>query len=262
MADTTASLQQRLQVLLDAIYDESERQLTQQGDETSLDRLDYGSMAALIESHTPSPAEDGRTAFMNALAEGLCDLAYERCVEAARRTELTVKPGQTTVKKKGGRGTYYNPPTVIKDVAGVTKKQCMSTDFYSGTLEALVATGLATVDMFPGQPGRGGGDASYRPIGADRVDGSWFKVPGYMSIHRYPDNKFQVRLTVSRDEQERRQAAESARAREERAVWQLQREQEANAARRPVQPPAAPPNLRPQRLRPGHLRVAWSAPTT
>ena len=29
-----------------------------------------------------------------------------------------------------------------------------------------------------------------------------------------------------------------------------------------VQPPAAPPNLRPQRLRPGHLRVAWSAPTT
>ena len=152
------------------------------------------------------------------------------------------------------RGTYYNPPTVIKDVAGVTKKQCMSTDFYSGTLEALVATGLATVDMFPGQPGRGGGDASYRPIGADRVDGSWFKVPGYMSIHRYLDNKFQVRFTVSRDEQERRAAAKRAGKKDER--------EEGKWRPSPPVANATAAKLNPQRLRPSHLRVAWSAPTT
>jgi len=158
-------------------------------------------------------------------------------------------PSEMSAVKKT-RGTYYNPPTEIADVPGVTKKQCPLNDFYSGTLEALVATGLATVDMFPGQPGRGVGGATYRPVGAVRGDG-WHTVPGYLSIHRYLDNKFQVRLTVSRDEQERRAAAE----RDEVEARREARRCEGYAARQ--SPPAVVAHAAP---RPGHLHIAWSAP--
>ncbi len=51
------------------------------------------------------------------------------------------------VKKE--RGTYYKPPTAIKDVPGVRKTSDHLCDFYSGTIEALAATGIASTDMFP-----------------------------------------------------------------------------------------------------------------
>lgn len=107
------------------------------------------------------------------------------------------------------KGNYYNPPGPINDVPGiVTKKGEWECDFYSGTAEALVAAGLLTGDLFPGQPGRNTTSQAYRPAGVKRQHNNqgWHHVPGYMTVTRTASGKFQIRLTVSQEEQARRQA--------------------------------------------------------
>ena len=109
------------------------------------------------------------------------------------------------------RGNYYNAPTAIKDVSGVAKKKgdyYEWSDLYSGTAEALIAAGLLPADLFPGQPGRNITAQAYRPVGVERQHNKqgWHRVPGYMNVARTASGKFQIRLTVSREEQERREA--------------------------------------------------------
>ena len=94
---------------------------------------------------------------------------------------------------------------------GIVVSQARSADCYSGAARDLVASGLATLDMFPGQPGRPLTSARYRPLGVERGNESWFYAPGYMTIRRKLDGMFHISLTVSREEGERRRGREAAR---------------------------------------------------
>jgi hypothetical protein len=70
----------------------------------------------------------------------------------------------------GGRARYYSP-SPIQIVSGVVRDDSYTNspfDFFIGTMEALVASGLAEVSMFPGQPGVGITRCTYNPEGACR----------------------------------------------------------------------------------------------
>jgi len=121
------------------------------------------------------------------------------------------------------RGRHYSPREICLAL-GVTKTEYKNHQTgYVGTMQALVASGLATEDMFPGQPGQPLTRVSYRALGAqeciDRCpwgSGSW-TVPGYVTIHRRLDGTFRIDLTVSYEEQAQRNAAnERGREREGR----------------------------------------------
>ena len=121
-----------------------------------------------------------------------------------------------TKKARGPRGNYYTPPTAIKDVLGLTaKKGEYSDDFYSGSAEAIVAAGLLSMDLLPGQPGRNAASVAYRPVGGARMnDEHWHEVPGYLHVSRGGSGRFQVLLTLSREERARRAALREERARD------------------------------------------------
>ncbi len=171
---------------------------------------------------------------------------------------------------------FYEPAAVIREVPGVTKNINSRTkreddinlwkDHFDGPLEALVAAGLATADMFPGQPGRGTCSVNYQPAGRSRGAG----VMGYMQIARKLDGTFRIWLNVSHEEHERRKERRKERERQEvmspaeqPQFIALDRARAAMAAAHYVAhgvlPSWAPRNERP---RPPHLRLVWSAPTS
>jgi hypothetical protein len=175
---------------------------------------------------------------------------------------------------RGRRGNWYTPAADIAAVPGLKHtigKGCH--DVYEGSAEAIVASGLATLDMLPGQPGRAAVAVSYRPIGVENEGPNcWFKVPGYITIQRSVRGHLTARLTVSREEQETRERARQAR-------WESDREpQEPQAERRDWLATALDiyfglsadqrrefdrrvRSAVPQRPRAAtHLRLAWSAP--
>lgn len=110
------------------------------------------------------------------------------------------------MSERGQPGNYYTAPINIKSVPNlVTKTDEARCDVYSGSAEAMIAAGLLSADMFPGQPGRNVASQAYRPSGVERIKGeTWTRVPGYLFVARAPSGKFQIRLTVSREEQARR----------------------------------------------------------
>lgn len=111
------------------------------------------------------------------------------------------------------RDRYYDAPTVIKDVPGVTRKVRDDwSDEYRGTAEALAAAGLLPVDRFPGAPGQNQVSAALRPRGAVLAKGDyWNWTPGYMRVVRQVDGTFVIRLMVSASETDRRCRATEAR---------------------------------------------------
>lgn len=116
-----------------------------------------------------------------------------------------------------GQRHFYDPPTTIREVPGVVKR-CGDdeSDTYTGSAEALATTGLLSVHMLPGQPGRAATMATYRA----RVElpgvRAWL-TPGHMTINRTTAGLFRVRLIVSIEEQDRRRAASTAAKREREA---------------------------------------------
>jgi hypothetical protein len=64
----------------------------------------------------------------------------------------------TTTARAGRRGRYYTPPAHIRPGPGVTKTETGSCDLYSGTAEALIDSGVITMDMLPGQPSDAGAE--------------------------------------------------------------------------------------------------------
>lgn len=103
------------------------------------------------------------------------------------------------------RGHYYTPATVIKLVAGVVKQECPNSNVYTGTADALVASGLVALDLLPGQPGRPTTTINLRPSGVKREQGEcWHQLRGYTQIYRKLNSEFRIVVRVSRDEQERR----------------------------------------------------------
>lgn len=104
---------------------------------------------------------------------------------------------------------YYNPRTLDLTVPGIrrsTRAKWDWKDYWTGSMESLVAAGFATPDMFPGQPGRPVASVSFRPIAENtNRDLGAHLVPGYMIIKRLLNGGFSVELTVSREEQSRRE---------------------------------------------------------
>lgn len=118
----------------------------------------------------------------------------------------------------------YTPPAAINVVEGVLVNGgdgpagLEPVDHYYGTMEQLVASGLASADMFPGQPGRPTTKVAYRPAGAIRGAGQpWHTVAGYMTIQRHVSGVFTISVTVAEAEQ-RRRAQERDRRTQPRAL--------------------------------------------
>ena len=149
-------------------------------------------------------------------------------------TKTVVQPAGTAPKRgPGKRGNYYDPPKAIKTVPGVELKRGERSDFYTGTADALIASGLVTMDMLPGQPGRGISNIAYRPRGQTPVGGAgWSFVPGYMTIYRSVSGVFRVALVVSREERARREADREGKRLVQRVEFAAAHQDEREAAQR------------------------------
>jgi len=118
-----------------------------------------------------------------------------------------------------GKRQYYTPAAAILDVPGVSKEVGdWVFDCYVGSAQALVQAGLASLDMFPGQPGRPLTSATYAPSGCDLT--KYRHTPGYLTIFRRADGNFRIQLTVSAEEQARRAAAGKEKEAREREAYQ------------------------------------------
>ena len=109
------------------------------------------------------------------------------------------------------RGNYYDPPTHIKDVPGVTRRaiETIETylDEYSGTAEALAEAGLLSLAQFPGMPGQNSVSAELRPRG---IEWKGRGTPGHMRVCRQLSGQYRILLTVSADAQARRRGKKEA----------------------------------------------------
>ena len=110
------------------------------------------------------------------------------------------------------RGRYYEPPTAIRLVDGVTRVPiCTQRDEYSGTAEALAAAGLLPLDRFPGMPGQNVVSVALRPFGVGQSCTQ--NAPGRMWVCRRMNGTYRVQLVVAQEEQDRREAEVEARKR-------------------------------------------------
>lgn len=170
-------------------------------------------------------AEAGATELVDQLRSIVDEL--ERRLTAAARAYLPqpLTPPAPAGPNPGGRGRYYTPSPAIREVEGVTKNSSgVWQDTYVGTLEGLVAAGIATAEMFPGQPGNGRSRTTWRVEGTRPTKGEpCSSVPGYLEIHRTVAGDFRAYLTVSREERARREQLQ----REERAASEDRRRQAA-----------------------------------
>ena len=157
----------------------------------------------------------------------------------------------------------YYTPRPLRIVPGVRKRTFLHhQDGYQGTQDALIAAGLATADMFPGQPGMPRTMVSYQPEG--RVPrapkcgtrAGRYLIPGYIVILRKLDGLFEVLLTVSYEEQDRRVARIELEGRAELARHYL-----GTATKAPAEPcrPACAPRPTDPRL-PAGWRVIVGSP--
>jgi len=105
---------------------------------------------------------------------------------------------------------FYLPPSNIGESAHVRHVPDGRSDFYSGAKDDLVAIGLLPSSLFPGEPGMPSGSVRLWPHGAPRNKGG-YDMPGRMTVHRTASGKFQIRLSVSLEERERRERAQEAK---------------------------------------------------
>ena len=154
------------------------------------------------------------------------------------------------------RANFHHAPTTMRAVPGVTTWQTSSADCYGGPAAGLVAAGLATADMFPGQPGRPRMSIRYRPLGVDKpLKGSWYWTPGFMSITRRPhQDYFVISLRPGYEEVEMRTRR---RENDERKAWLDRFEQNLIRDRRQL---IEEKRVGVQSKHRTHLRLAWSAP--
>jgi hypothetical protein len=168
------------------------------------------------------------------------------------------------VKSSNRQGRYYTPAARIDQIAGVERTQLSGDcpyrcgDLYVGTAEDLERCGLVPRYCFPAHPSC---MATWRPNGVKREDGeSWHEVPGYMEVKRHPSGIYRVRLTVSRDEQARRQFAWKECERAKRAEWEAENEKSCPWWR-PKSQQQTEPALPEKPAGRGHLQLVWSAPS-
>ena len=130
-----------------------------------------------------------------------------------------------SAKPRKNKGTYYCHQPVIREVPGVAVRREARCNVYSGTAAAMVAAGIATLDMFPGQPGRAAASTTFRPSWTTKLGGEyWWNVPGYMAINRNANGTtFRIELTVDRDEQARRNRRSAIEEQERKARLEAER---------------------------------------
>lgn len=92
-------------------------------------------------------------------------------------------------------GKYHTPPTAIRDVPGVTCRLAYNRDWhtFTGTMESLIDAGLASADMFPGQPGRAARFVSYRAPGNSNA---WPGFEGNLVIIRRGPGLYVVQYRI------------------------------------------------------------------
>lgn len=119
----------------------------------------------------------------------------------------------------GNKGAYYAAQPVRAVVGLTSKRKDHFRDSFRGTGDALVASGIIPFEFLPGMPGRSQTKATYRPLGEQREgEEGWHHVPGYLEVFKYPDGTFLATLTVSREEQRRREAQGMAEEQARRAA--------------------------------------------
>lgn len=104
-----------------------------------------------------------------------------------------------------GRGAvcFYTPPVHIAPAPGVKVMACeLHADRYVGTKADLIASGLLPDGLFPGDPGMRKATVTLLPVGA-QSDGCG--QPGRMFVCKKPGGRFAITLTVSEEEQSRRE---------------------------------------------------------
>lgn len=195
--------------------------------------------------------------------------------------EATADSARTNGKGRRPRGVYYVPAARIEPVAGVTRGEgtWTWTDRYTGTPEALAASGIVPRELMPGEPGAPISSASLRPEGVPKNSSGWHRTPGHIQIFRNHSGGLRVELTVSVEEQERREAegeaereamrspasgpdragSESAEALT-RIVRRLGELVRAHGMAAVEQHLAQLRGARPRRPAPDYLRLVWAAP--
>lgn len=96
-------------------------------------------------------------------------------------------------------------------------------DTYRGSAHSLIQAGLVERHQLPGEPGRGKKYATYMPDGTPKRGGPC-TMPGVKTIRLINQDRFEVLLTVSFEEQEARSQSHHA-ARDLRAA-RLQAEEQ------------------------------------
>lgn len=102
-------------------------------------------------------------------------------------------------------------------VPGIERDSRWSCDIYVGARKALIAAGVITAKQLKPQRGRPPGRTAFLPNGQpcpSRVR-AWMQ-PGYLATWKLDDGTYRVEVTVGKEEQARRRAAQKAAAHEER----------------------------------------------
>jgi hypothetical protein len=98
---------------------------------------------------------------------------------------------------------FYTPAAIVRPVRGVRRRQIDDyTDSFVGTGADLAATGLLTMDMLPGRPGRATGSVCYRARGQKGSN-----HPGRLDVFAVGEGRYRAVLRLSKDECDARQAA-------------------------------------------------------
>jgi hypothetical protein len=102
-------------------------------------------------------------------------------------------------------------PSALDSLPGITKSSRWSCDIYSGTADALIATGIITPEQLKPQKGRAAGYTAFLPTGEPCPPSmKVWRDPGFKAIRQRNDGTFSVEFTVSKDVQAWRRKAEKA----------------------------------------------------
>ena len=102
---------------------------------------------------------------------------------------------------------------------GLRKKELYNTNAFTGTAEQLIAAGFASIDEFPGQPGRANVVTRYN-VDGKLIDSRRGALPAEETcrVIRRAGKKFVVEFQASEDEKKVRQAAWDAERDSNRAA--------------------------------------------
>ena len=252
MADTTCANRgylyigaERFHTLLQALRTETARQLDERmaDVEAGIDVRDYQQLAMMINEAIPLSL-DIREGFMRALADVLACFADGATFNIDEPMRLDPIDDRTTSEPTADSAAAPSAADAKRGLRhyGMRKAKEPDFDFYSGSLDDLVALGFIPRERFPGEPGQPLTKVSLRPAGVSSARTYWHLEPGYVTVSRTASGRYQMRVAIPYEVREAR-----AEARELIRSYGVERCRLALYAMKPQQP------------RLSHLRLAWSA---